>query len=1105
MNNSTNSFSHFTEYQQRAIFSKNPEILVSASAGSGKTTVMVSRILYEIERGDMDIARLLVLTFSRNSASDMKTKLLKRLRTRASEVVGATRERILEQIDKISISKISTIDGFCASVIKENFEYSHISPTFSIADDNTMRMYSAKAMDKVFEYYLEDNIFFNILEAVSSSRDNVNLSEIIKKIHNFLQVLPDKAVWVRDSARCFEPSIESNLLIDLYLSHIRQKAKKYHSILCGLQGRYGTNACIEDRLYYLSLVMDVRDYASLYNIIDEDISFSNNSKKYYDGADEETLKSIKKLLESISKFRAKIETEVIEPAQLSGVISSCGVYAGKLLGAVLKYDEYLSEIKRADNRYDFADIMHECYRMLLIDEVASRVKSQYDYTYVDEYQDTNPLQEAILSIVSDGKRFMVGDVKQSIYGFRHTDPNIFLSKKNSMKVENIPFNSNFRTKHTIIDSINSVFSTIMRVDNSGVDYAVDPMIAGKEFDEDDASDIVYRFFSKAKATEDKPRGVYSVTTSPIQRVGKDEELDYVLREISSLVLGDIYDADLGKYRRVRYSDIAVLARSRNSLDELSTYLAKLNIPFDKETQIKGDSSHSVSILVAMLSIIDNFKQDIPLVTVMKSPLYSFSDEDMASIRLESGGRTYFYDAVLRSKHPKVIELLADVEKYRTLAGVLDVYSLATTIVEDKSYIARITARLGENEAKLCDTFLMNISTCFASRELSTFLYAYNTYGVEVPKTTSVKDNAITLSTIHGSKGLEYPIVFLIDCGKEFNYTDTIQEVLFDKDIGVVVKSYDIDNRVKSTSPLYVAMQEELKRKTRREEMRLLYVAMTRAQNKLYVTGTLSKDLDMLKDIDDADSYAEWIAKALDLSPTIGDVSDAIDVALDKRLDVCDESIKRAILDNFAYVYPHERATVTPLKHTATGLSRSPILDDDEYSVPHVVEDVHKYDVEIGNLYHKIMQYISLDISDLEVERELDTLVVNGVISESERAGVDISIVLSALHTPTIRDAVSRGARVYTERSFISKLAGREVGLEVDDEILVQGVIDLLLVEEDGFSIVDYKFSRASSEVLRDRYTRQIEVYRLSTARILGIPCKKSVIYSFATGEETQIL
>ena len=918
MSNSTNTqFSHFTEYQQRAIFSKSPEILVSASAGSGKTTVMVERILYEIERGEVDIARLLVLTFSRNSASDMKTKLLNRLRKRASEVVGSTRERILDQIDKISISKISTIDGFCASVIKENFEYSRISPTFNIADDNAMRMYSAKAMDKVFEFYSNDNIFFNILEAVSNTRDNVNLSDIIKKIHGFLQVLPDKTEWVRNSTKCFAV-IEDNVLIDTYLSQLRQKAKKYHSILVSLQREYGTNACFEDRLYYLSRVMDVRDYATLYDVVLEDISFSNNNKKYYEGADEDTFKAIKGLLEDISKFRKKIEQDVIDPAQLTDVISSCGVYAGKLLGAVLKYDEYLSEIKSADNRYDFADVMHECYRMLLIDEVASRVKSQYDYTYIDEYQDTNPLQEAILSIVSDDKRFMVGDVKQSIYGFRHTDPNIFLTKKNSQSVENIPFNANFRTKGTIIDSINSLFCAIMRVDNSGVDYAVDPMVAGKKFDEESHQDITYKFFNLDKSVVDKPSGVYSVTTSPIRRVGKDEEIDYVLREISSLVLGDASPDRAGK--RVKYSDIAVLARSRNALDELSTYLAKLNIPFDKETQVKGEDSHSISILIAMLSIIDNFKQDIPLVTVMKSPLYSFSDEDMASIRLENGGRTCFYDAVLKSSHPKVQELLADIDRYRTLAGVLDVYSLATTIVEDKSYMARITARLGEAEAKLCDTFLMNLPSCSASSELSTFLYTYHNYGIEVPKTTSVKDNAITLSTIHGSKGLEYPIVFLIGCGNGFNYKDTIQEVLFDKDIGVVVKSYDIDNRIKTTSPLYVAMQEELKRKTRREEMRLLYVAMTRAQCKLYVTGSLSKDLDVFEDIDDADSYAEWIIKALDLTPTIGGVSDDIEEHEDKRLDICDESIKSAILDNFAYVYPHEKATVTPLKHTATGLS-----------------------------------------------------------------------------------------------------------------------------------------------------------------------------------------
>ena len=1102
MSNNTNvSFSQFNEYQQKAIFSKSPEILVSASAGSGKTTVMVARILYEIEQGDVDVARLLVLTFSRNSASDMKTKLLKRLRERASEVVGETRARILEQIDKISISKISTIDGFCASVIKENFEYSHVSPSFSIADDNTMRMYSAKAMDKVFEYYSEDDIFFNILEAVSSSRDNLNLSEIIKNIHNFLQVLPDKNVWVRDSARCFEPAIDSNILIDMYLSQIRQKAKKYHSILCKLQNTYGTNACIEDRLYYLSRIMDVRDYATLYDIIGEDMSFSKNSKKYYDGADEEMLKSISKLLKEITDFRGAIEEDVIEPAQLSAVISSCGKYAGKLLEAVLRYDEYLSEIKHADNRYDFADIMHECYRMLLIDEVANRVKSQYDYTYVDEYQDTNPLQEAILDIVSDGKRFMVGDVKQSIYGFRHTDPNIFLSKKNSQSVENIPFNSNYRTKRTIIDSVNALFSTIMRVDNSGVDYALDPMIAGGKFDADDTRDIVYKFFKESKPIADKPSGVYSVTTAPIQRLGKSDEMDYVLREISSLVLGDVYDADTGKYRRVRYSDIAVLARSSTSLDELSTYLAKLNIPFDKETQVKG--SHSISILIAMLSIIDNFKQDIPLVTVMKSPLYSFSDEDMADIRLESEGRSSFYEAVRRSSHPKVIELLADVERYRTLAGVLDVYSLATTIIEDKSYIARIRARLGEAEAKLCDTFLMNMSKLSNCSELSTFLHTYHTYGIDVPKTTSVKDNAITLSTIHGSKGLEYPIVFLIDSGSAFNYKDTYQEVLFDKDMGVVVKSYDIDNRIKTTSPLYVAMQDALKRKTRREEMRLLYVAMTRAKNKLYVTGSISRESNTFKDIDESDSFAEWIIKALGLDISIGEVASAQDTTLDKRLDICDEAIKSAILDNFAYIYPHERATITPLKHTATGLSKS-MVDDEEYSVPQVVEDVHKYDVDIGNLYHKIMQHISLDITDLEVESELDTLVVNGVIAVEERARVDISIVLRALHTPTIREAVSRGAKVHTERSFISKLSGTEVGLEVDDEILVQGVIDLLLVEEDGFSIVDYKFSRASSDILRDRYSRQIDVYRLSTERILGLPCKKCVIYSFATGEETQM-
>ena len=880
----------WTKEQEQAIYENNSNILVAAAAGSGKTAVLVERIINKIINEKIDIDKLLVVTFTNAAASEMRERILDAIYEKLEKNPENT--HLERQVTLINKASICTIDSFCLEVVRNNFyELDNISPNFRIADTTEILLLEQEVLEEIFQekYEKEDKDFIKLLTTYTSYRDDTPLKDLILKIFSYIQSNPYPNSWLEEkielfNVKDFDLDFSKTIWGKELLNEIEEEVVDDINILEKVE---------ED----LSFDSELESYS---NTIKQDIEMLENLKNNLDNWDKAFLISTN--LKFDTWPRKKVESEIKEEAKkrrddvkkkLTKLLSRILIYQSKeanediydmykilsrLKNLIFEFEERFSSKKREKNIVDFHDVEHFALDILIKDNketyVAKKYQEKFSEIAIDEYQDSNLVQEYILTAVSKKNNiFMVGDVKQSIYKFRQAMPELFLDKyyKYKLKEEKsesddlkIQLFKNFRSRKNILDLTNIIFENIMSRNLGDIEYDKKEFLnLGASYPE--TNEFSELHIINLNDENDSKNQENDLENNDIKEQMNEEDDDderiedieleakFVASKIKELKTNNfkVYDRKKDTLRDIKYKDIVILLRATSkSAPIFEQELINLGIPVFSDSSQEYLDSIEIGTIMSLLKIIDNPMQDIPLVTVMRSEIGGFSDNDLVEIRLQDKYDNFYtclQKAKLgldRKKQEKITKFLDNLNMWRKEQEYLSLDELIWKIYLDTGYYNY--CGLMPNGA-LRQANLKMLFQRAKQFEASNFKGLYNfihfidqlklsSGDLGAAKIIGENDDVVRILSIHKSKGLEFPVVFLSNTGKQFNLMDLNQNILLHQDMGIGVKYIDYEKQVEYDTLTKVAMKNKILVETLSEEMRILYVALTRAKEKLYITG-----------------------------------------------------------------------------------------------------------------------------------------------------------------------------------------------------------------------------------------------------------------------------
>ncbi|KOC52116.1 helicase-exonuclease AddAB subunit AddA [Clostridium botulinum] len=886
----------WTKEQQQAIDIHGCNLLVSAAAGSGKTAVLVERIIKMITdlKNPVDIDRLLVVTFTNAAASEMKERIAKAI---GKELTKHPKSRQLQrQLTLLNRASITTIHSFCLETIKNNFHYIDLDPSFRIGDETETILLKGEIIEEIFdELYGPENCsedFLKLVEFYSSNRDDLALQNMVLNLYNFVMSSPNPKKQLESMAEDFNVNKDYNfakskwakvLMEDIYielsgLKNMMEEAIKLINDTAGLE------VYLEDFKNELAMIDDLilsakSSWNSLYDEISK-IKFGR-LKTCRGCEDKKTQEKVKDIRNKVKKqLQDDIKKKVISYNGDEIISDLMNLYPimKSLTDLVLKFMNRYANAKKERGIIDFNDFEHFCLEILRHEEVSLKLKQRYVEILVDEYQDSNYVQEAIINSIArqdeeTGKYnnvFMVGDVKQSIYRFRQAKPELFLRKYNSYleednaKERKVNLFKNFRSRKEVLDGVNFIFKQIMSEN-----------IGELEYDDNEALNLGADF---EEYSEDKSLvggaielNLMEKTKGDIEGQEEDDEIlsniqievRLVAKRINELVnpeMGEpfkVYDNDLKDYRNVEYRDIVILLRSTSRwapvfMDELKEKL----IPAYADVGNGYFESVEIKTILSLLEIIDNPRQDIPLIAVLRSPIASFTPEELIDIRLENKDGD-FYEGILKilkSEDEKLDSLkkkcnifLEKLNFWREKSIHIPIDEFIWYLYMDTGYYGYVGALSGGMQRQANLKILFQRARQYEKtsyKGLFNFINFINRLKVSSGDMGSAKilgenDNVVRIMSIHKSKGLEFPVVILSSLGKNFNMQDLNRRILYHDELGFGPDYIDLEKRISYETVLKAALKKKIKLESLSEEMRILYVALTRAKEKLIMTGAVS--------------------------------------------------------------------------------------------------------------------------------------------------------------------------------------------------------------------------------------------------------------------------
>ncbi len=1187
----------FTNEQLEAINIRNTNTLVSAAAGSGKTTVLAERIISLIINDKINIDELLVVTFTKDAAEEMKERIIKRLN---KELEKKEDNFIIEQLIRVNKAQISTIDAFCSKILRTHFKLVDVDPNFRIGDKGELDLITDEAIEEFFEplYESQDKNFLNVVNAFTKKYSDEKFIEIFLYLYEKTQNLPNPKTWLKNAYKQYDIKTKE----DFYNSDIFQKILSYSKdILNEVMQIYDIIKTISaneldfvnninnentleaflnnEFMIYQSLIFDIENkmYDSFVNTI-QNLSYGRWKPSF--------LKEDKELKEIIKSFR-DISKEIVKTLVTNFFYKDINLMIEEIkdiypilkdfCNLIIDFDDYILKIKKDKNIYTFSDISHFCLKILENEEVIKTYKKTFKEIIIDEYQDSNSVQETLLSSISDKNRFMVGDIKQCIYRFRQANPSLFNEKYISYNenIENgkrIDLNANFRSNKYVVDAINLIFENIMCKGLGEIDYDKNAKLYNKaEFKNPEPNTETLKNCSLNIINCAIPD---NIETQELLELASDElEATYICQKISELLQNNtlVYESSTKSYRPIEYKDIVILMRNKSSFDTFSTILAKNNIPVYSESSSNFYDFIEIKTILNILNILINPLQDYALIGCMYSPIFSFSANELLEIKL-LGKEPIFYNNLSKfidntennELKDKVVNFIFKIEKWTELSKTLSIYELLSYIYEDSNYYNYLglleQARI--RQANLLS--LLEKSLAFEETNMNglfNFINYINKFkqfsNDSKASILSKSENVVKIMTIHKSKGLEFPFVFLSNLSKQFNNQDAREQILFDEDYYLGLSIYKDGENLKPRREVSTIHKQLIKYKTKldnySEEIRILYVALTRAKENLFLTATVKKDItnalktyqnlipnnintilpNVFINSSSSNMYLSWLYCAIknfdtdniwdiniidtqsimyNLGKTnpIEKISKSNYKAFEELLSLkIDKKHKKHSLD---WSYKDKISQTINTTMSVTQIKQMSKLNDAEYSIQNIELPKFYTDLkgefkstDIGTIYHKILQYIDFSIETKdELDSMLNTFLNKKILTETELLYIDKSKILSFLNSDLAK-RIKNSKTVKREAMFTIGIPTNQIYEDIpniNSNILVNGIIDLYFEENDYIVLVDYKTDKVHNKnILKSRYKNQIEIYKKALEQGSNKKVKESIIYSLYLQEE----
>ena len=1098
--------------------------LVSASAGSGKTAVMLEKALGLLKKGG-SIDKFLIMTFTNAAAAEMKEKLIRKL---YAEIRSTGDTHLKKQLELINFSSICTIDSFCFGLYKKYFAEMGLDPSFELLDEKESRLLFNECIESLAAEILQGDDKKQILaflERFIRNRDIGPLKAAVKRISEYLDYCVDEREFIDYSLKLIAGDIESHPAAVFYMRYHRERLKRLleeaqalWTLAQSMPSVYSVyKDIINNIMEYLECCMSAKSVKEFAEALDLPLATQRIPSKKADQAEAEFASLVSELRTQAKKYTDKLREDFDDYYNNGGQLLNCSFSDIKtLLDITLRVRKKYAESKLEQNKFDFADLSKTALRILENPRLRKIISESYDYVFVDEYQDTNYIQEKIINLICrDNNLFMVGDPKQAIYQFRFARPEIFLNRQkeygDGAKGKNQKLNENFRSDKRILDFVNLVFNQIMTAEFGGVDYKGNAELECKP-------ELVYpivsqvpaveiALYKKEKQEEEALPSVYSVMGDK----GESErdtgfEAQYIAQKIQSMAGKEyIYDSSIKTKRLAQYKDIAILMYSRNGKDIMQEF-KKRGIPYTAPG-FEKERIYEINLLADYLRVIDNAANDIPLAAVMQSPLFDFSDRQMAEIR-KSDTKAPFWEAVINYKGDQTIKnkihlLKEKIEKHRTMSSYCGVYDILSAIMRE-GFDAYLLSK-GEETISKVNSFINGVKGKDYAANIPSFLQFFDEVFDDSVSVPSHAD-AVKFMTIHNSKGLEFPIVFVANAHRGFTHShDNDNDLFLDNEFGMAVKYFYEKDKLKLDTLITKGFKLKKRFIEKAELMRLMYVAFTRAKNHLFIVG---EDKDSKSSYaDNQENFAQWINLAKKKNKRIADYfykgpleneeakeEEKIVIAENKYLDL--SLLKKP--------YPHMESSRLPLKFSVTELSKTEDYSEEEYE-PKTVYLTQEERVAEGVIYHKLIEFLDFSLtSKADIERQIKKFIKEGKLKEEETKSLDLNIMVTTLNSEILEKARQSGNYV-KEKKFMLYLPYNLIdkASRVADKVLVQGAIDLLILGKENI-IADFKFTRSGEENIKKRYKAQLDLYKLAVESLLGIKVHRQIIYVINKNREIEL-
>lgn len=1169
----------WTPEQQNAIDAREGTLLVSAAAGSGKTAVLVQRIIARITdpRVPGSIDRLLVVTFTRAAAQEMRERIAKRLAELLRE--DPENDRLKRQQLLLPQARISTIHSFCSELARENFYKLHIPQDFRICEESEMTVLRGEAADEVLSAYHEeqDEVFDALSEAFSPGRDDLRLRNTLLRLYDFIRSHPFPERWLRRIAALYDPSQPAAETVwGKTLLSYGEEVLSY----CIQMLKSALTLSEEDSVLYAKFAPvlaaekeqaeKIRKFAAAGDWDQLSAGLQNAAfatlrtpKGYKDdplkiriaAARDEAKDTLKKLAGSFVLTQEDCREDLTRMAPL----------VEKLFECVLRFSRCLDEKKLERKAADFGDLEHWAIRLLAEEDgeqedgkfrptkEAIALSKRFDEIMVDEYQDTNEAQDLLFQALSQNgqNRFMVGDVKQSIYSFRQAMPHIFLGYREKFPPYDpakrnhpacVVLDKNFRSRREVTDSVNFVFGQLMSAKIGDVEYTgTERLAAGASYPAQNGCETRLDVLDSSLCDEEEEAATL-----------EGRHIAGIIREMME---SGFLVTENGIQRPAQYRDFCVLLRSANKVAPFyAKEMAECGVPAWAASVGGFFAAAEVALMLSLLRVVDNPMQDIPLLAVLMSPIYGFTPDDMADIRLEDRSLP-LYLAVVRhaEKDARCAAFLQALERFRTVAASMPSDEFLNFLYEETGY-RNLVQTLPGGEGRLANLRLLHR---YAKRYESSgynglsgfirFIDRLEKQKVDLAPASngSEGENVVRIMSIHKSKGLEFPVCIVAGCGRRFNQEK--DDALLHPELGLGVRLKAPDSPARFSTLPREAIRLELDRQSMSEELRVLYVAMTRAKEKLILVTTL-KDAEktlaklaagLTKDeklpeytVRGASSLSDWLLSCALRHPdgmilrdramadeelvlrvpeyTPWDIRvlrpDAPGAVLEKeeekqpRPDAALFSRLQKALD---WQYPFAQLADVPAKVSASGFAEEQAGEDHTgtLSRPAFLSHQGMTPAERGTALHTYMQFARYEEACIDPEKERERLVADGFLTREQGDAVELARV-SRFFAGALGKRILSSKNVMRETRFMAELPAREVKPELTGEmgeepVVLQGVVDCVFEENGGLVLVDYKTDRIREpEELWRRYEVQLKLYARAVSDMTGLPVKECLLYSF---------